>query len=110
MGRTLPIREPGRGVPEIACDEASEPVEVALGGRAVEPHAGAQLGELLRSRIPAEHGTGSIAGQDLRSREDEDRDDDEGQDAGGDAANDEAQDRMRSPPARVDGSGKLGGI
>ena len=98
--RLAPRRIAGRRVPEIAGQNAAEPVEIALVGRAVEPHRSPHLLELLRRRRLAEDGAGRVPWKHLRADEDEDRDDEERRNARREAAQHEAEQRTAPPGGR----------
>ena len=98
-----PFGESGCGVPEVTGDEAAEPVEVALSGRAVEAHLRAELGELLRRRGPAEDGAGSVARQHLGAEEDEHGYGEQRRETCEDTHDDEAQQGVNARPPGASG-------
>ena len=94
------LRVAGGRVPEVAGEEAAQPVEVPLDRRPVEAHLLLELGELLGLGGPAEHGARRVARENLGSPEDEHRDDEQRGQAGEDPADDETRERVAPPDLR----------
>jgi len=86
----------GQGCPQIACQDATQPTEIADVGRVVEAEFLTQISQRLRRRRLAEDRGSDVARKNLGAGEDERRHREEEEDAHRHALGDEPQDRRAS--------------
>src|SRR5262249_12067776 len=84
----------GQRLPEVALDEALQPIDVLRDHRPVQAELLTQRRQRLRRGVLAEERAGGVPGQRLGGREDDDRDEEERDDAERDPAEDEPPDAV----------------